>query len=92
MKKRVVVKTHRSLLRGAALTTVFALGGLVGAVMEDGGATGVSAMGVHPCEQDECERGSWWPWDNDECVDNGGEDTYCDMVASGCKSRACGHN
>lgn len=88
---RVMRQVRRVVFGIAGLTAVFAVGGLMGALVGGDGAVAVSAMAAHPCEQDECERGSWLPWDKDECVDNGGEETYCDMVGSGCKSRACAH-
>jgi hypothetical protein len=44
-------------------------------------ASDFDAAGI-PCPHDECE-------DSDECVDNPGNNTYCEFTAEVCKTKGC---
>ena len=92
------VKRSRSLVLALVLATVGTVGGAVVATL----AFPASAVGAHPCQEDECDPGQcpWWNpgcTPNDECVPNDGEETYCDMSGGGdepveCTTKACQHN
>lgn len=54
-----------------------------------GGFTGLifstNASAQFTCPEDECED----TWLGDDCVDNPGEATYCEVTGSDCKTKAC---
>ena len=73
----------RAVAMAIGLAALFAGGGAVG-IVADSLVSPPPLAAMHPCEEDECEKGK-------NCVDNSGEGTWCDMVGSGCKTKACGH-
>lgn len=86
----------RSLVLALVLSAFGAAGGTIVATFAFPTA---ATAGVHPCQDDECEKDCPWyqPWcDDRECISNEGNGTYCDITENfagdgECETKSCGH-